>query len=121
VHELSIAQSLIDLASEAAAREESQRVTRLHIQIGALAGVVKEALLFSFELAAVGTPCEGATLEIDDIGVTMLCPECRETKIPSDLYSLCCPACGTLVRDVLTGRELDLISVEVDTHVAAHH
>jgi hydrogenase nickel incorporation protein HypA/HybF len=121
VHELSIAQSLIDLAIEAAAREQAERVIGLHIKIGALAGVVKEALLFSFELAAIGTPCEGAALEVDDVGVTIFCPECHARKAPTDIYCLCCPTCGAFASKVLSGRELDLVSVEVDTHVAAHH
>ena len=121
MHELSIAQSLIELASDTAVQEDSEQVTRLHIRIGTLAGVVKEALQFSFELAAADTPCAGAMLEIDVIGVTIHCPTCGETKTPVDSYYFCCPDCGSLVPDVLSGRELDLVSVEVDTHVAAHH
>ena len=56
MHELSIAQSLIDVACEAAEREGANRVTRLTARIGVLSGVVKECLLFSFGLAAEGTP-----------------------------------------------------------------
>ena len=62
MHELSIAQSLIELACEAALREGGDRIERLNLRIGQLSGVVREALEFSFALAAEGTACEGAAV-----------------------------------------------------------
>ncbi len=80
MHELSVAQSLIELASEAAARDGSDRVCRLYIRLGALSGVVKEALEFSFDLAAEETPCAGATLEIEEVPITVLCAVLRRAE-----------------------------------------
>ena len=77
MHELSIAQSLIDLACEAALREGADRIERLNLRIGRLSGVVREALEFSFELAAEGTLCEGAILEIEDVPIAVMCPRCK--------------------------------------------
>ncbi|HEX4000304.1 MAG TPA: hydrogenase maturation nickel metallochaperone HypA [Pirellulales bacterium] len=120
MHELSIAQSLIELACEAAARDRCERVTRLFVRVGALSGVVKEALEFSFELAAEDTPCAGATLEIESVGLTVHCPKCDATKTVGGDYLFCCPTCGSPTPEILSGRELELVSVEVDEYAPAN-
>ena len=119
MHELSIAQNLIDLACEAAAREGADRVSKLLVRVGALSGVVKEALIFSFELAAEGTACAAAELDIEELAVTVLCPACRETKTLRDLSCWICPQCGTPTSEIVGGQELDLVAIEVETHAPA--
>lgn len=120
MHELSIAQSLIELASDVAEREGAECVTRLSVRIGVLSGIVKECLLFSFELAAEGTPCAGAEVVVETVGLTALCQVCDVPQPLANLYSLRCPVCGSPTPEILTGRELDLVSVEVAGHAAAH-
>jgi hydrogenase nickel incorporation protein HypA/HybF len=120
VHELSIAQCMIDSACEAATGENAGRVTRLVTRIGVLSGVVKEALRFSFDLAAEGTACEGAVLDIDDVSVSVFCPRCDGPRNLSDVWHFVCPDCGTPTPEVLTGRELELVTVEIETHATSH-
>jgi hydrogenase nickel incorporation protein HypA/HybF len=120
VHELSIAQSLIELASESALAEGVDRVEALFVRIGRLSGVVREALEFSFELAAEETPCEGASLEIEDVPITVRCAPCDAIKSLADGYKFCCPTCGTPTSDIVTGRELDLVSIRLAPHAPAH-
>lgn len=114
MHELSIAQSLIELACDAAARERAERVSKLIVRIGAMSGVVKEALEFSFGLAAERTACEGAALEIEEVAVTIACPKCQEIKPLADVFDWRCPDCGTPTSEVVAGRELDLVSIVVE-------
>jgi len=66
MHELSIAVSIIEVAEEEAARNNATRVQSVRLRLGALAGVAKEALLFSYGIACEGTPLEGSRLLIDD-------------------------------------------------------
>ena len=66
VHELSIAMSLIDLACEKASQLDVARIAAVHVRVGALSGVVREALSFSYEIAAAGTPLEHSRLQIHD-------------------------------------------------------
>lgn len=66
MHELSIALSLVDLASEKAAALGDVRVDAIFIRVGPLSGVVRESLLFCFDEAARGTAIDGARLEIQD-------------------------------------------------------
>jgi hydrogenase nickel incorporation protein HypA/HybF len=74
MHELSIALSLIELA-QAEGERLGGRICAVHIRIGPLAGVAKDALLFSYEVATHDTPLEGSALVIEEV------PEGRELQL----------------------------------------
>jgi hydrogenase nickel incorporation protein HypA/HybF len=112
MHELSIAVALIELASEEAARQGEIRVAALHVQIGRLSGVVSDALRFSFDLAAEGTPIEGARLEIEDVPVTVRCDACGAERTLADIWPVRCPECAEPA-EVIGGREIQLSAMEV--------
>src|SRR6201996_7690590 len=130
MHELSIAMSLIDAACERAETLGAVRVTALHLRLGQLSGVVREALEFSFDLAAAGTAIEGARLAIEEVPARVWCPMCRTEKQLPSIQHFHCPACGTPVSDVVAGSELELTALavedlavedlEVARHAAAH-
>lgn len=113
MHELSIALSLVDLAREEAGRHEG-RVCALHLRIGALAGVVPEALLASYEMACFETPLEGSRLVIEEVPVVVFCPRCRMERPLDSMQSFCCPECGTPTPQVERGRELELVALEIE-------
>lgn len=62
MHELSIALSMVEMASEEVVRLGGGRVTALHLKLGQLSGVAKEALTFSYGIACEGTALEGSQL-----------------------------------------------------------
>ena len=66
MHELSIALNIVEIAEQQLARHGGERVKAVHLQVGPLAGVAKDALLFSFGLACEGTVVEGSQLIIED-------------------------------------------------------
>lgn len=113
MHELSIALSLVDLAREEAGRQGG-RVCALHLRIGALAGVVPEALLASYEMACFETPLEGSRLVIEEVPVIVFCPQCRAERPLDSVQSFCCPECGTPTPQVEHGRELELVAMEIE-------
>jgi hydrogenase nickel incorporation protein HypA/HybF len=113
VHELSVALSLVDLACEAATRLAVPRIDVVHVTIGPLAGIVADALRFSFDLAAAGTPVEGAELRIEDAPLIAFCAVCAEEKAIASPQHLRCPTCGATTPDVRSGRDLQLVAVEV--------
>jgi len=112
MHELSIAIGLIELAAEEAARQGNVRVATVYLRIGSLAGVVADALRFSFDLAAEGTPLEGAQLEIEEVPVTVHCALCDGDHIVVDSQRIRCPICDEPAA-VVGGRELELAALEV--------
>ncbi len=114
MHELSIAASIVDIVDEAVESRGQGRVAVVHLKLGAMAGVVEDALLFSFEVAAAGTSVEGARLDIEMVPVTVCCPDCRVERTLALRQPLRCPECGTPTPKVVGGSELEVIAVEVE-------
>lgn len=113
MHELSIAYNLVEIATQAATTAHIQHVDALHLRLGALSGVVKEALLFSYEIATAGTVLAGSRLEIEEIPVALHCSACDITSILDTIQSFHCPICGQPSHDIRQGRELEVVSLEV--------
>src|SRR5215467_5494712 len=104
MHELSIALSMIEMASEEVDRRGGGRVTALHLKLGSLSGVVKEALEFSYEVACEGTALEGSQLIIEAVPVKIHCARCLSDEAVESMQNLSCPRCGQLSGDVVQGR-----------------
>jgi hydrogenase nickel incorporation protein HypA/HybF len=114
MHELSIAYSLIETAESAARDAGAQRVTLVHLRLGALSGVVEDALRFGFEVAAQDTLLDGARLEIERLPVMIRCPQCKQdVELPS-IQRFRCPVCDAPAENVVQGRELELTSIEIE-------
>ena len=114
MHELSIALAILDLAAEEAERRGGARVLGIHLRLGPLAGVVKEALVSSFEVARTDSPLVEAQLVIEDVPVTVYCPTCRGAREVVSDRQLCCRDCGTPSHGVVSGRELEVVALEIE-------
>ena len=112
MHELSIASALVDQVCSEVERAGASRIAEINVRMGALSGISR-ALYFCFPSAARGTACEGATLSIEEVPLTVLCTRCDAVKTPAALYNFRCPDCGWPTPKVLTGREMQLVSVRV--------
>jgi hydrogenase nickel incorporation protein HypA/HybF len=112
MHELSIAMSIVDMAQEEA-ECSSVHVDAVHLELGALSGVVKEALLFSYEVACGGTSLEGSRLVVKDIPVEVFCPMCKVPKTLASAQWFCCPDCGAQTPEVIHGKELTITALEL--------
>lgn len=115
MHELSIAMSIVEMAQEEAARRQLDQVHAVHLRLGRLSGVMKEALLSSYEMACEATPLEGSQLLIEEIAVEVFCPKCQVPRPIRSIQWFCCPECGTRTPTVLHGRELEVIALEVSS------
>ncbi len=113
MHELSIAYHLVEIAAQAAQSAHVKQVDALHLRLGALSGVVKEALLFSYEIATAGTVLEGSRLVIEEIPVALHCPACAVTSVLDTIQVFRCPICGQPSNDIRQGRELEVVSLEI--------
>ncbi len=114
MHELSIAVSMVDMAVEEAAQRGDVKVHAIHLKLGALTGVVKDALLFSYEIACQGTPLEGSSLVIEEIPIIVFCPKCETGTPPVAMNNLCCPKCETPTPQVISGREMEVTALEIE-------
>jgi hydrogenase nickel incorporation protein HypA/HybF len=118
MHELSIARGLIDVACEALARCEPPpaRVQSVLVRIGALSGVVPEALEFCYGLSVKGTALAGSRLVVQEQPVVVFCPRCLENRTLGEDLRFRCPVCNTPTPELVHGRELELISMELIDH-----
>jgi hydrogenase nickel incorporation protein HypA/HybF len=114
VHELAIAQSVLDVVLEEGHRHGLAQVTSIRIQVGALAAVVPAALSFCFEMVSQNTMAAGARLDIETIPAVARCSECRETFTIED-HMYVCPRCREPAIDLVSGRELLVASLEGET------
>lgn len=114
MHELSIALSIVELAEEEAKRRGGARVHAVHLKLGPLSGVVKEALLTSYEVACENTSLAGSRLIVLDIPAIAYCPSCRVHRTLSSMQQFWCPECGTPTPGVVQGRELEIVALELE-------
>ncbi len=113
MHEMSLAQALVEHAAELAHQDGCNRVLAIDVRIGALSGVMRDALEFCFPAAARGTALDGAELRVTEIPLTALCRECRRESRPEP-FEIQCPHCGSLNLDLADAREFKLVSLEVE-------
>lgn len=108
MHEMALTQSLVEAVCEHAA---GRHVHSVKLEVGALCAVVPDAMTFCFNLATEGTLAAGARLDIDMRPGQARCRSCAaEFELP-DLILLC--PCGSADVEVLTGRDLKILSMEV--------
>jgi hydrogenase nickel incorporation protein HypA/HybF len=115
MHELSIAISMIEVAGEEARRRGATRVNAVHLRLGPLSGVVKEALLFSYDLACEGTLLDGSRLIIEETPVGVFCYTCEAERTLASMQNLFCPVCENPASDIVRGRELEIVALEIES------
>lgn len=113
MHELSLAQALVEQAEAALRREGGGRAVHLTVVIGALSGVDPEAFAFAYPLAAEGTLLEGAELRMEEIPARVNCRACGAPSEPDPLL-IRCGACGSDEVDLVSGREFLLRELEME-------
>ncbi|MEH0548594.1 hydrogenase maturation nickel metallochaperone HypA [Streptomyces sp. B21-105] len=112
MHEMSVALAVVDQVAEAAGRSAGVTAVRsVRLQVGELAGVVPDALAFSFELACAGTLLEGAELITEAVPGRARCTPCAHEWAVGMPPRLACPACGATHTELLAGRELRIVDV----------
>jgi hydrogenase nickel incorporation protein HypA/HybF len=93
MHEMSLAEGIIQIVEDNARRANAERVTLVRLEVGQFAGVEIPALRFCFDAVTRGTLAEGAALEIDELPGSAFCFDCGvAVEIPDRLAP--CPTCG---------------------------
>lgn len=114
MHELSIAQSLVEIACAEGRRAGAAKITRLNCRIGALRQIDDLTLHDAFEIAREGTRCAGAKLAIEHIPLMSFCRRCG-SEFAVERWRWNCPACDSEGEPLPGGDELELTSIEADT------
>lgn len=113
MHELWLCKSILEIIKQNAVEKKCTRVTKIVLELGQLASVEKDSLIFSFNVVAEGTVAEYAELHIIDIPGEALCGSCQRT-VPLRQYYDECQACGSHTLKVTQGEELRVKSMVVE-------
>jgi hydrogenase nickel incorporation protein HypA/HybF len=113
MHELSIAENLVEIVREEMAKAGLTKLNAVHLKIGEFTHLVPDALSFCFEIATQGGPLEGATLEIEVVPTTGFCQRCQEEFHVEGVLFIC-PRCRGGDVEVRTGREMTIEAIDAD-------
>ncbi len=113
MHEVSIAQGLLDIAIDNCKKGGYKGIERITVKIGKASGVMPDSLMFAFEAIKVGTIADKAVLVIEEIPVSGVCDGCKTHFTVNEAYVTECPNCGHLSFKLETGRELNIDEMEV--------
>jgi hydrogenase nickel incorporation protein HypA/HybF len=113
MHELSIAQSLLEVVEKEAAPFNKAKVTLIKLRVGKLSGVVPDALRFAFEIIRKGSVAEDASLDIEEVPISIKCNECRKIIVAEDPFMIC-PHCDGSNVEMVAGKELEIRELEID-------
>jgi hydrogenase nickel incorporation protein HypA/HybF len=114
MHELSIALNIVEVAEQEARRRGGVHVSAVHLKVGTLAGIVKEALRFSYAVSCEGTMLEGSELVIEEMPAVVYCDSCEVERSLSSPQAFFCPVCRTPTSKVIAGREVELVVMEME-------
>jgi hydrogenase nickel incorporation protein HypA/HybF len=112
MHELSIAQNIIDIVRQHLPAGEFHKVRAVKIRVGDMAGIVSDSVEFCFNVITTGTPMEGAELVIERVPLVIRCNKCLKEHTLNDL-AFRCPFCSNPDVQVVSGNELQVIEIEV--------
>ena len=112
MHELSIAMSILEMAEEECGRRGAE-VEAIHVKLGALSGIVKDALLSAYDLARTETTLPSAQLIIEEVPVMIYCPRCQAPRSVPSIQQIYCVECETPSAEILQGRELQVVALEL--------
>lgn len=115
MHEMSIVQSILGILREEMVKHDGQKLKKVVIKNGALAGVVTESLKFAWEALTPGGEFDGAVLEVIEVPIKVACGECGTEFRPEHTRCMPCPDCEALLgHTVLEGKEMLIDSIEID-------
>ncbi len=113
MHELSIANNLLEAVQAEAQNHPGARFIRLGVRVGELTAVDPEALTFCFQVLVRGTELEALELEIEHVPRQHRCQHCGQEFTVVD-YDVTCPACDTSETECIAGTELELAYLEME-------
>ncbi len=113
MHELSLAEGILQIVEDAAAQQGFKRVTEVRLEIGALSGVEVEALSFCLDMVLKDSIAAGARVELEKVPGTGFCLECGETVPVNALYDAC-PKCGSYQVQATGGTEMRVKDLMVE-------
>jgi hydrogenase nickel incorporation protein HypA/HybF len=114
MHELAIAESIVEVVKEKAAECSAARVKSVRLKIGEASSIVIDSLTFCFEMLASFEPIlAGTQLSVDVVSHRAWCRHC-EQEFPVKNFVAQCPTCEEWSSEILSGTELQVVEMEIE-------
>lgn len=114
MHELSVTESILEIALRHASSAQAKRITDLYLVIGQLSSIVDDSVQFYWEIITKGTLAEGSRLHFERIPTRLNCLDCDHRYSPAG-EDFACPVCKSVRVKVIAGEEFQLEAIEVET------
>lgn len=112
MHEVSIAVNILEIVEAELIKNNGHKVNRLHLEVGAISGVVVESLQFALDASRPDGVIKETDIVIDEIAAIVKCRSCGH-KFEADDYYVVCPKCQDMQLDFLSGRDLKIKSISI--------
>jgi hydrogenase nickel incorporation protein HypA/HybF len=112
MHELAIAQNILEIVQQSVPEEQVQWVRLIRMRIGPLSGVVADSLGFCFEAIIHETKMRKARLAFEQASMILRCRNCQN-EFQSDDLAFLCSACQSSNLELISGKELDIVEIEL--------
>jgi hydrogenase nickel incorporation protein HypA/HybF len=113
MHELSIANSILDIVLRRAREDGFGRVHSVYLKIGRLSGIEPESLRFCFGVVSADTIAESARIEVELVPLRGKCARCGEEFDMAEI-GFVCPRCHNSNIEVISGTEMLMDKMEVE-------
>jgi len=113
MHELSVTESILEIALRHAKQSSAQRITHLYLVVGQLASIVDDSVQFYWDIISKGTIAEGASLHFRRLPAKLRCLQCNH-EFSLDGDGLACPACAGERIKVISGDEFYMEAIDVE-------
>ena len=114
MHELSVAQNIIDIVKENVPEKDYVNVKSVLLEVGEYSGIISDSLQFCFDAIKLETPFQNAKMEIKNIPFILFCNKCK-TKTTNTLGIRLCEKCGGFDTKIISGTDLRIIEVELNS------
>ena len=113
MHEMGIAEKIVEIALASVPEDvKNPKIAKMNLSIGKFASVVEDSLRFCFAIIVKDTPLENTELIIKNVPVLVKCKKCsHEWEVDNPIFK--CPECKGTDLDMLSGREIDIDSIEL--------
>ncbi len=120
MHEMGIAMDILRIVQESIPAEMTgAKVQRVNLRVGKFSAIVADSLRFCFNVAAANTVAEGAELAVEEVPVVARCNDCAHAWTIEEAVFVC-PKCKGGRIEMLSGRELDIVSIELSEEEGKH-
>ncbi|MCX6165012.1 MAG: hydrogenase maturation nickel metallochaperone HypA [Ignavibacteriae bacterium] len=114
MHELSVAQNIIEIVKENVPEKDLGDVKTIFLEVGEFSGIVSDSLQYCFDVIKTDTPLGNSKMEIKKIPFLLYCNKCK-SKTTNNMGIRFCECCGSCNTKIMSGMDMQITKVELNS------